>query len=281
MKAGQTHWPGWLRTEYFLEAAGLGLFLLSACSFAVVLEHPDGPGRHALADPGLRRLLMGLAMGLTAVTIIYSPWGRRSGAHLNPAVTLTFFRLGRVAPRDVGGYLAGQFVGGAGGVGLAALVYGPALADPAVHYVVTTPGPAGAGVAFLVETIMAATLMFLVLTFAGSQRLSRYTGIMAGICVATFIFLAAPISGMSLNPARSLASALAAGDFRGIWVYFSAPLLGMLTAASLYPRAHSRVYQGCAKMCHDDRHRCVFCEYMESASRPASPGGGEVAADPT
>lgn len=77
------HWP-----EYLMEAAGLGLFMVSACLFGALLEHPASPARQALPDPGLRRALGGLAMGLTAVGIIYSPWGKQSGAHINSSDTI-------------------------------------------------------------------------------------------------------------------------------------------------------------------------------------------------
>jgi len=87
------HWP-----EYLTEAAGLGLFMLSACVFTTLLEYPGSPAHQAIADPFLRRVLIGIAMGLTAVGLIYSPWGQRSGAHLNPSVTLAFWRLGKVQP---------------------------------------------------------------------------------------------------------------------------------------------------------------------------------------
>ena len=89
------HWP-----EYLLEAAGLGLFMISACLVTVLLEYPSSPVRQALPDPWVRRLLIGIAMGLTAISLIYSPLGKRSGAHLNPAVTLTFLRLGKIEPWD-------------------------------------------------------------------------------------------------------------------------------------------------------------------------------------
>src|SRR5262245_24900971 len=99
------HWP-----EYLIEAAGLGLFMVSACLFTALLEHPSSPVRQTVMAPMLRRIPMGLAMGLTAVAIVYSPFGQRSGAHLNPALTLTFWRLGKVKPWDAAFYVAAQFV---------------------------------------------------------------------------------------------------------------------------------------------------------------------------
>ena len=83
--ASSRHWP-----EYLMEAALLGLFMISACAFTVLLEFPGSPVRQAVPDPGIRRFLTGLAMGTTAIALIYSPWGKQSGAHFNPAMTLTF-----------------------------------------------------------------------------------------------------------------------------------------------------------------------------------------------
>ena len=79
-----------------MEAALLGGFMVSACLFSVVLFHPGWPAARLLPDPLARRALMGLAMGATAIALNYSAWGKQSGAHYNPAVTLTFTRLGKV-----------------------------------------------------------------------------------------------------------------------------------------------------------------------------------------
>src|SRR5918996_3532881 len=90
-KALWEHWP-----EYLMEAAELGMFMISACVFAAVLGHPASPIAKVLPHATAQRLLSGIAMGLTAVAILYSPWAQRSGGHLNPSVTLTFLRLGKV-----------------------------------------------------------------------------------------------------------------------------------------------------------------------------------------
>ncbi|HET9270838.1 MAG TPA: aquaporin, partial [Vicinamibacterales bacterium] len=126
------HWR-----EYLIEATGLGLFMVTAATMTTVLEHPASPLRLALPDPFVRRVFMGLAMGLTAASLIYSPWGRRSGAHFNPAVTLTFLRLGKVSRRDASFYAAAQFAGGVLGIAAAAGVLWPWIADSSVAYVAT------------------------------------------------------------------------------------------------------------------------------------------------
>jgi aquaporin Z len=252
------HWP-----EYLMEAAGLGIFMLSACVFATLLEHPASPVRQAISDPVLRRLPMGLAMGLIASSIIYSPWGKQSGAHLNPSVTLTFLRLGKVAPWDALLYVVAQCVGGVTGVLLAAAVLGHVLADPAVNYVATVPGVYGVGVAFLAEFLISGLLMIVVLTVSNTPRLARYTGLCAGALVAAYITVEAPLSGMSMNPARTLSSGLAAQVWTALWLYCTAPPLGMLLAADLYQRWPGARQVVCAKLHHHNTKRCIFrCGYQ-------------------
>jgi aquaporin Z len=247
------HWA-----EYLMEAAGLGLFMLSASVFGVVLFHPASPVPGLVPDGLARRALMGLAMALTAIAIIYSPWGRRSGAHLNPAVTLTFFRLGKVRGWDAVFYVAAQFIGGAAAMLLVAWVARPLVGDPAVNYVVTTPGRFGVGVAFAAEVAIAFVMMTTVLAASNSARFASFTGLFAGTLVATYITLEAPLSGMSLNPARTFASALPAAVWDAFWLYLTAPLTGMLIAAELRVRWMRRSVR-CAKLQHDDTRPCIFC----------------------
>ena len=248
--------------EYLIEAGALGTFMVSACVFGTVLGHPSSPAVAAIASDDLRRVLMGIAMGLTAVAIIHSPWGRRSGAQMNPAVTLTFFRLGKSAPRDAVAYVVAQFVGGVAGVALASAMLGSALAVPGVMYVVTEPGMAGVAAAFVVELVISAILMMMVLHTASSDRWKRYTGVMAGGLVAMFIIFAAPVSGMSMNPARTVASAVVANHWMSVWVYFAAPLAGMLIAAEIFVRRRGREAAPCGKLMHADP--CIFCEHARA-----------------
>src|ERR1041384_7716235 len=142
-------------------------------------------------------------MGLTAIAIIYSPWGQRSGAHMNPAFTLTFLRLRKVRPWDALFYMVAQFAGGTAGVLLAKVILRGIIAHPAVNYVVTVPGPAGVTVAFVAETILAAGMMLMVLSITNTARLARFAGLFAGTLVFLYITFEAPLSGMSINPART------------------------------------------------------------------------------
>jgi aquaporin Z len=253
------HWR-----ECVMEAAGLAIFMVAACGFTVLLEHPMSPARQAIPDRLARRVVMGAAMGATAIALIYSPWGRRSGAHLNPAVTLTFWRLGKVAPSDAVGYVVAQFAGGVLGVAAAAGAAGAALAHPAVGYATTVPGRAGVPAAFAAELLISFALMTVVLQLANRAALASFTGLAAGALVAAYIVVEAPLSGMSMNPARTLGSATPAGVWTGLWLYFVAPPLGMLAAAEIHQRATRSPRVRCAKLQHDSSAPCIFrCDYAE------------------
>ncbi|HSS98687.1 MAG TPA: aquaporin [Terriglobales bacterium] len=250
----RSHWP-----EYAMEAALLGAFMVSACVFGALYEFPQSPIKHWIASGFLRRVLMGLTMGLTAVGIIYSPWGRQSGAHINPSTTLTFLRLGKIKRWDAVFYMLAQFIGAATGVFLVARLLGPEISDPAVRYVVTVPGAHGIWIALLAEFIIAAGMMSAVLYFSNHHRFARYTGLIAGTLVATYIALEAPFSGMSINPARTFGSAVPSGIWQGFWIYVSAPPLGMLCAAELYLWWKGKYAVMCCKLHHDTEKRCIFC----------------------
>jgi aquaporin Z len=253
-----SHWP-----EYVMEGAGLGLFMISAAVVTAALEYPHSPLHDLLSDPTQRRILIGLSMGLTAIGLIYSPWGKRSGAHLNPAVTVTFFRLGKITSRDALGYVIAQFVGGTVGLWLAAQILGLAIDHPAVNYVVTVPGTEGAAIAFAAEAIISFGLMLVVLVVSNRTWLNRWTGIFAGALVATYIAVEAPLSGMSMNPARTFASALPAHLWTDYWLYLAAPISGMLLAAECYVRINGIQQVLCAKLHHHNNARCIFhCRYM-------------------
>ena len=257
--------------EYASEALGLGLFMVSACSFALLLFHPASPIAHALPGEPARRALMGLAMGVTLVLNVYSPWGRRSGAHLNPAVTLAFWRLGRVRAADLAGYALAQLTGGVLGVALVAWVAGPVLAHPSVRYVVTQPGPAGAGVAFAAELVISFVLLSAVLRVMASRHAAR-TAWVAAVLLASYIALESPLSGTSMNPARTLGSALIAHDYRALWVYLLAPPLGFLLAAELWRaevRARRMRDSACAKLLHHPADDCIFCGQRGERGRGA------------
>jgi len=259
MPALRSHWP-----EYVSEALCLALFMVSATAFATLLRHPLSPLAAWMPAPLLQRAPMGVAMGLTLIVIVYSPLGRRSGAHMNPAVTLTFLRLGKIAPVDAAAYVVAQFAGGAAGILAATTLLAGLPADPSVNFVATIPGTHGTGVAFGAEAAISFGMMLLVLAVSNSPRVMRATGVCAGILVATYIVVEAPLSGLSMNPARTLTPALLSHTARSLWIYFTAPPLGMLLAAELYVQLRGADAVRCAKFDHPSKVRCIFkCRYME------------------
>lgn len=252
-EALKAHWP-----EYLIEAAGLGTFMVSACVFSVILFHPVSPISKAIASEDLRRVFMGLAMGLTSIGIVFSRFGKRSGAHLNPAITLTYRRLGKVTTSDAAFYTLFQFIGGILGVLFAQAVLGRLLAHERVSYATTIPGPRGPWPAFVAEIVISLILMSVVLTVSNNVRLNRWTGIFAGCLVALYISVEAPISGMSMNPARTFGSAAVGQIWNSVWIYFTAPPIGMLLAAELYKRLKGRSAVLCAKFHHQNQQPCIF-----------------------
>ena len=262
LQALRTHWP-----EYLMEAAALGLFMISACTFSVLLDHPAAALHHAIPSALARRALGGLAMGLTAIALICSPWGQRSGAHMNPSVTLGFLSLGKIERWDAVFYILAQFAGGVAGVRFANAFVGSELRDSSVNYVATKPGSAGVPVAFAAELLISFVMMAAVLIASNSKRWSRFTPFLAGALVAAYITIEAPFSGMSMNPARTFGSALSGQQWTALWIYFTAPLLGMFGAAQLFrsKRGIHRVF--CAKLHHHNDKRCIFrCNYGELTS---------------
>jgi aquaporin Z len=252
----QQHWP-----EYLMEAMLLALFMVSAAVFTMLIEHPSSPIPRAIGSALARRALSGIAMGLTAIALIYSPWGRQSGAHLNPAVTLTFYRLKLVRGWDAFFYMLSQFLGGTLAVLLIGSVAGELFRKPPVRYVATLPGTAGDAGALAAEFLISLLLMSVVLAAMNHPRLSRYTGVMCGALVALFITFEAPISGMSMNPARSFSSAAPERMWAHLWIYFVAPVAGMLAAVELRRWLTGLEHRACAKLHHSSDRRCIFCGY--------------------
>jgi aquaporin Z len=248
------HWP-----EYLSEAAGLGLFMVSACAFTVLLEHPASGVHRFFESAFARRVLMGIAMGATSLAIVTSPLGQRSGAHLNPAMTLNYFLLGKIRPTDALWYVTAQFAGGALGVALAGQVIGPPIGHSAVRYAATLPGLFGTAAAFVAEFVISLILMLTVLAASNHWRFTRWTPWLASVLIALWITFEAPLSGMSMNPARTAGSAIGARVWTDWWIYFVAPPLGMVAAGALYS-SRARVF--CAKLHHHNDKRCIFrCNY--------------------
>lgn len=256
----KNHYP-----EYLMEAVELGIFMISAGVFVSLLEYDGFIFKKMIPSQQIRLMIIGIAMGITAVALINSKIGKRSGAHMNPALTLTFYRLGKIKLWDTVFYVLFQFIGGTMGVYFVHLIFGNIFAEPPVNFVITIPMKDSILIPFLAETIMSFLLMAMVLFTTNKVNLAKYTGLMAGIMLAIFISLEAPISGMSINPARSFASAFPSNIWSAFWIYLTAPTVGMLAAAELYILIKGKKNVICAKLNHDNKVRCIFnCGYTNS-----------------
>ncbi|HXW93452.1 MAG TPA: aquaporin [Terriglobales bacterium] len=239
-----------------MEAAEVGLYLFLTCVFARLLLSPASPVRHVIGSTIELRALMGLAVGATVVAIVISPWGKQSGGHFNPALTLAFYRLGKMRLLDAFFYVVAQFSGAIGGVCIARYLL--PVGRLAIRYAVTAPGIRGSAVAFIGELTISFVLMSTILVSSNRESLTRSTPYLVGLLYAIFIPLEAPLSGMSMNPARSFGPALHVNYWHAIWLYFTAPTLGMFIAAEVFLRARGGAYPFCAKLHHANNKRCIF-----------------------
>ena len=241
-----------------MEAGEMSLYMFCTCSFATLLWHPASPVRHFVISGIVRRALMGLAIGATIIALIMSPWGKQSGGHINPAMTFAFYRLGKICHWDALFYGVAQFSGATSGVALATLLLRGAPGDSTIRYAVTAPGVYGPAVAFVAELAISFILMITVLLVTNHERLARYTPYFVGSLYAVNITFETPLSGMSMNPARTFGPAAYGGYWHTLWIYFIAPTVGMLAAAETFLRIRRGVAPQCAKLHHANDERCIF-----------------------
>ena len=180
LAALRSHWR-----YYLAEAAGLAFFISCGSVFTVLLEHPASSLHQALVGHGVaRRAVLGVGMGCVIVAIAYHPWGKQSGAHINPAVTLAFWYLGKLRTADALWYVVAQVLGGLASASLWKQLLGPYYAHPSVHYITTQPGPDGAGVAFGAELLISFVSMAVLLGALHHARLEKVAGWLIGGLIA-------------------------------------------------------------------------------------------------
>lgn len=231
--------------------------------------------------PGLRRLMTGFFFAGGATLIIYSPLGEISGGHVNPSVTLAFRSLGKISARDTLFYVFLQLAGAVVGVGALWLVlvqglgWREAIVVGATQPTDQLPIP----LVFAAEVLITFLLMLTILIVSNRTRIMRLTPSFAGLVVMLEVWLEAPISGTSLNEARSLAPAIFAGVWRHHWIYVFAPIIGAQIAALAYQAIPRLPQVLCCKLYHTARYPCHMADCklnvpkVEAAAPDAAQGG--------
>ncbi len=217
---------------YMSELIGTALLLLFGLSF-VILDFGKGSFVvNAIPDAGLRRLITGFLFGSTGAAIAYSRVGKVSGAHINPVVTLSFYIKKKLSVRDTTGYIVAQFAGAIIGC-IPLLLWGSA--GKSVGFGSTTPGH-GYTVweAMLGEVVTTIGLIVGLFVFLGHKKLRKYTPLLFPFLYAVMVYLEAPLSGTSTNPARSFGPSVVSGIWTGWWIYFVGPLIGMAVGLSIH-----------------------------------------------
>ena len=241
-------------TEYFCEFSGTtiqvftgltGIFLVSLINLADIAEY----------------FIIGSFFALGLLTVIHSPIGKRSGGHLNPAVTTAFWLNGLMAGLDAICYIIAQFAGAVFAVWLAFVLFpwrdpSITLTIPAMEYPLL--------LSMLIEFVITFNLIIMIFSFVSSNKTGRFTGIAAAVYIIMITVLFAAISGASMNLARTFGTAVLLLNFDYLLVYFTASLLGTFAAYGLFFDATKGIKPTCSKLCHKTSGPCLFkctCEY--------------------
>jgi aquaporin Z len=210
------------------ELSGTALLLFVGLSLVVVMFGEGSPMIRALPDEAWRRLITGFLFGTTGALIALSPVGKRSGAHINPAVTLAFRLMGKLDLRTTLGYVVAQLAGATLGC-LPLLAWGSM--GKSVAFGATLPGAGyGNGTVLLGEVITTFALVTLLCLFLAFRQIRAFTPAIFPPLYAFMVYAESPISGTSTNPARSLGPAIISGQWGGWWIYWVGPLVGSVAA---------------------------------------------------
>lgn len=224
----------WL--NYAAECAGTAFMVAFGLSSVALFWSSFSPIPALMPDPGIRRLLTGLLFATGVVAVIYSPVGRKTGAHINPSVTISLLFMKKIAVADAFGYVIAQCVGAVLGSGAVYMLFNALLGWPdGLLKGVTLPDPVyGVSAAFAGELVSTFILMAAILGMTNFGHYSRYTGLVVGAVITLAVWIEAPFSGTSLNAARSFGPALLTGEWNAFWVYAVAPLAGALMSTVSY-----------------------------------------------
>ena len=233
------------------EMVGTAALVFVGLSLVILMFGEGSPIAAALPDEGLRRLITGFLFGTTGALIAISPVGERSGAHINPIVTLAFGLMGKLDRPTMFGYVAAQLAGAVVG-SLPLLAWG--AMGRSVAFGATLPGEGyWVGTVLAGEVITTFAMVSLLSVFLGFRRLRPFTPALFPFLYALMVYLESPISGTSTNPARSFGPALVSGQWEGWWIYWVGPVIGSVLACLACSLLAQRITV--AKLYHFDSDR--------------------------
>src|SRR6476620_11167466 len=210
-----------LRIRLLIEFLGTAILVTVAAGSGVI--------NHYVGDDPISRTAAVVAPGALVMALIYA-WGPLSGLHINPVVTLAFAGRGTFRRAWVLPYLVAQLAGAVAAAWFLQVMFGHVAAGG--NYPVATPG--GTWRSFVMETVLTAILVSVILnTATGYRSIGHNAALAVGATVALLGLFASPISGASMNPARTLGPDIVANDYDGWWVYLAGPALGALLAVAL------------------------------------------------
>ncbi len=268
-------WVHW--REYLSEFVGTFLLIFVGLSAVVVNFSAASPMVDLIPHPGARLFLAAAIFAGTGSLFAVSPLGQRSGAHINPSISIGFWLLGRMSLPDVVGYVSAQLAGAI----LGALALAPAWGEwaRAVRFGATVLSEGvSAPEGLLTEVLITFLLVMTILVFLSKERAARWTPLAVWVIVIVVVYFAAPLTGAGLNPARSLGPALAASVWTDHWLYWVGPIVGAGLATGVFrlPAVAKRHRLLCCKLFHPKQvASCSFkgCAYM----RPRSGAPGQRA----
>ena len=214
---------------YLSEFVGTALLVLVGLSFVIFVNGKGSPVLKIIPDGGIRRAISGFLFGTTGCLITISPVGKISGAHINPMVSIAFWMRGNMTFENMLGFVAAQMAGAIVGC-VPLLLWGKQ--GLSMDYGATIPN--GVNAAFTGEIWTTFVLIAVILFFTSHDKLKNFTPFMMPIIYCIMVYVEAPVSGTSTNPARSFGPAVVSNVWSGYWLYWVAPLIGTLIAVLVF-----------------------------------------------
>jgi len=214
------------------EFVGTAWLVLGGCGSAVLAA--------AYPDHGIHFVGVALAFGLTVLTMAYAI-GHISGCHLNPAVSIGLMMAGRFDRKDLPGYIVAQILGGVVGAGVLHFI---ASGKPGVDlgnfasngFDAGSPGGYGMMACLVTEIVLTGAFLFVILGATDDRAPAALAPVAIGLCLTLIHLISIPVTNTSVNPARSIATALFAGGtaLSQVWLFIVAPIIGAIAGSSLY-----------------------------------------------